>query len=179
MIRVYCDRCGDEIKSDRPGGYIGYISIRRGALRTVRAEEPFSENPCEDMHFCEKCIAHIQDFVMNTEPENPQNDPQQTETAQEDRQSLFRAPKDDKLPEAETTAKRKGRPKKYEEKAVTENAQESTAGSRRRRLDYGKIMALHNAGWSNKKIGEEMMMSPGSVATAISTYRKRQKEGQA
>jgi len=43
----------------------------------------------------------------------------------------------------------------------------------RKRIDYGKIMALRNAGWSNKQIAEEMDMTPGNVAVAISTYKKK------
>lgn len=38
-------------------------------------------------------------------------------------------------------------------------------------------MALHNAGWSNVKIADEMGMSKASVATAISVYRKKMREG--
>lgn len=43
----------------------------------------------------------------------------------------------------------------------------------RKRIDYGKIMALRNAGWSNEKIADEMHMTKASVATAISTYKKK------
>lgn len=44
---------------------------------------------------------------------------------------------------------------------------------KRKRIDYGKIMALRNAGWSNEKIADEMHMTKASVATAISTYKKK------
>lgn len=47
----------------------------------------------------------------------------------------------------------------------------------RQRLDYGKIMALHNAGWSNAKIADEMGMTYAAVATAISTYKKKMRVG--
>ena len=43
---------------------------------------------------------------------------------------------------------------------------------RRIRIDYGKIMALHNAGWSNGQIADEMKMKKASVASAICTYKK-------
>ena len=46
----------------------------------------------------------------------------------------------------------------------------------KRRVDYGKIMALKNAGWSNAKIADEMGMTQGAVATALSTYRKKMRE---
>lgn len=37
----------------------------------------------------------------------------------------------------------------------------------RRKIDRGKVMALHNAGWSNVKIAEEMGCSAWSVGTII------------
>lgn len=47
----------------------------------------------------------------------------------------------------------------------------------RRAIDYGKIMALRDAGWSNEKIADEMHMTKSSVATAISTYKKKHSGG--
>lgn len=47
----------------------------------------------------------------------------------------------------------------------------------RQRIDYGKIMALHNAGWNNSKIADEMGMTYNAVATAISTYKKKMRVG--
>ena len=44
---------------------------------------------------------------------------------------------------------------------------------KRRRIDYGKIMALRNAGWSNGEIADEMCMTKEAVATAVSTYKKK------
>lgn len=41
-------------------------------------------------------------------------------------------------------------------------------------MDIGKIMALKNAGWTNKSIAEEMGMTQNAVAVQICTYRKRQ-----
>lgn len=43
----------------------------------------------------------------------------------------------------------------------------------RRRIDYGKIMALRNAGWDNGKIAEEMHMTKASVSQAISKCRNQ------
>ena len=51
--------------------------------------------------------------------------------------------------------------------------QEVKKKKKRNRIDYGKIMALRNAGWSNEKIADEMRMTKASVATAISTYKKK------
>ena len=46
----------------------------------------------------------------------------------------------------------------------------------RQKLDYGKIMALHDAKWSNQKIADEMGMTYAAVATAISTYKRKMKD---
>lgn len=40
-----------------------------------------------------------------------------------------------------------------------------------KRVDHGKIRALKNAGWSNKDIADEMHMTPGAVATSLSTHK--------
>lgn len=47
----------------------------------------------------------------------------------------------------------------------------------RRKIDYGKIMALKKAGWDLQKIAEEMCMTKQSVSMAIYTYKKR-REGE-
>ena len=47
----------------------------------------------------------------------------------------------------------------------------------RNSIDYGKIMALRNAGWDNGKIADEMHMSKASVSQAVSKYKKMKMEG--
>lgn len=47
----------------------------------------------------------------------------------------------------------------------------------RKRIDYGKIMALKNAGWDNGKIADEMHMSKASVSQAVSKCKKMRMEG--
>ena len=47
-----------------------------------------------------------------------------------------------------------------------------------RRIDYGKIMALRNAGWTAKAIAEEMNMTETAVYQAISKYKKSQREAE-
>lgn len=37
------------------------------------------------------------------------------------------------------------------------------AGAKRKKVDIGKLKALRKAGWSMKKIGEELGISEGSV----------------
>ena len=49
-----------------------------------------------------------------------------------------------------------GSDKKLADKSVT-------AGPKRKPIDTGKLMALHNAGWSSRKIADELKVSPGTV----------------
>ncbi len=44
----------------------------------------------------------------------------------------------------------------------------------KKKVDIGKIMALKNAGWTNKSIAEEMGMTQNAVAVQICTFRKKQ-----
>ncbi len=57
--------------------------------------------------------------------------------------------------------------------AAGEPARKSRGGGRKVSIDYGKIMALRDAKWSNKDIAEEMGMTPESVAVAVHNYRKK------
>lgn len=47
---------------------------------------------------------------------------------------------------------------------------------KRRKVDIGKIMALHNAGWSNTKIADEMHLHPITVGKYIKARRENGKE---
>lgn len=48
-----------------------------------------------------------------------------------------------------------------------ENDKEKKKGTPRRTVDYGKLLALRNAGWSLKKIAEEVHMTELGVSLAI------------
>ena len=43
--------------------------------------------------------------------------------------------------------------------------------SGRKKIDRGKVLALHRAGWSNKKIADEMACSEASVSTILKEER--------
>lgn len=59
---------------------------------------------------------------------------------------------------------------------AAENAAEAVKTDREPRkrgtIDYGKIMALKNAGWDNARIADEMGMTRTNVAYAVCRYRK-------
>lgn len=52
MIKVVCDRCGNEIKD----GNIGYIAIN---WRDMPNGDLLYDNPHEDKHFCAACMKEI------------------------------------------------------------------------------------------------------------------------
>lgn len=45
-------------------------------------------------------------------------------------------------------------------------------GKTQKKIDRGKVMALHNAGWKNVKIAEEMSCSEWSVSMIIKEESK-------
>lgn len=93
----------------------------------------------------EHSMEHDANAEVLSEPPKMLSEPQESGTNQP--RELFGAPKDETPPpEVKKT---------------------------RKKIDYGKIMALHNAGWSNQKIADEMGMTYGAVATAISTHKKK------
>lgn len=48
-------------------------------------------------------------------------------------------------------------------------------GRSRKKLDWGKIIALHNAGWTNAAIAEEVKTTESTIASGLSKL-KRKKE---
>lgn len=49
--------------------------------------------------------------------------------------------------------------------------------STKKKLDWGKIQALHNAGWSHAKIADEMGCTVGTVDTGLCRLRKGENNG--
>lgn len=43
----------------------------------------------------------------------------------------------------------------------------------RKKLDWGKIVALHNAGWTNAAIAEEMKSTESTISTGLSRLRRK------
>ena len=41
------------------------------------------------------------------------------------------------------------------------------AGGKRKKVDRGKVMALHRAGWTNRKIADEMRIHESTVCRVI------------
>ena len=58
-----------------------------------------------------------------------------------------------------------------EEEKQTPPPAEPEKKSGRKKIDRGKVLALHRAGWSNKKIADEMACSEASVSTILKEGR--------
>ena len=157
MVKICCDRCKKELDPNNKMDYISfnYQEFYRG--------ESGVDSQCEYIDLCIGCMDALKKFLAGSRVKNGENATEQQNNISEQPRTtskpqvtevnkptkLFRAPKDEiKKPE-------------------------SSKSGRKSRLDYGKIMALHNAGWSNQKIADEMGMSYNAVATAISNYKKK------
>ena len=65
--------------------------------------------------------------------------------------------------------------KRGKAKPIIKNKNQKEEKPQRNKLDYGKIMALHNAGWSNKKIADEMGTTSNTIAVIICNLKKRER----
>lgn len=68
---------------------------------------------------------------------------------------------------------------KNAEAAVSPKADKTTKKSEKAhvkkiRLDMGKVMALKRAGWSNEQIADEFGTTPGTIATSICRWKKKE-----
>ena len=63
-----------------------------------------------------------------------------------------------------------------EEKQLEAPPQGKTRGGSKKKLDRGKILALHNAGWTQKAIAEEIGCSEGSVSMILKEEKEKYHE---
>ena len=54
---------------------------------------------------------------------------------------------------------------------------QKAAGTKRKTLDWGKIQALHNAGWSHAKIADEVGATAGTISSGLLKLRKEGQNG--
>lgn len=182
MIQIVCDRCKKKLDPGQRPGYVAldYINFKEDGWDLAGA------NPCERMHFCRECMDKIRQFVMNP-PESVsellESAGRLLESMSGPRESVIELPENvSELMESlkESRENVSGSPENVSEpeKTVTEPDPPEEKKAGRKRVDYGKIMALRNAGWDNARIADEMGMSKAAVATAISVYKKRQGGGE-
>lgn len=148
MIKIICDRCSREIGDSN----VGYIATN---WRSMEDGSLLGDNPHEAKHFCMDCMKEIEEFVVK----KPESVIKTSENVTETGESVSKKAKSVSICEEQA-------PEQEEPKG------------KRRRLDVGKIMALHNAGWKNKDIAIEMNMDSQAVANVIYQRKKKaQAEG--
>lgn len=64
-----------------------------------------------------------------------------------------------------------------EQEKMKKDYAEAKKKKQKRQLDAGKIMALHNAGWSNADIAKEMETLEGQIDYIIRKEKKDEKDG--
>lgn len=85
----------------------------------------------------------------------------------------------EKKPENQTKVKTEPKEAKEEakEEAKTKKPVTSSVTKKKNQIDHGKILALHNAGWDNKKIAEEMGCSAWTVWSVLKTEGEKKHDG--
>lgn len=154
---IICDRCGRQLAA---GEKIGYVAVHQ---RLEVHGDAVNKNEFEEMDFCEKCLCDITRYVAC----NPAG------TAESEKDIVPQA-----VPMPEKAGKAVGLEEKAQQKKKTAAvAPAQTKRTCRRSIDYGKILALSNAGWDNKKIAEEMGMTCQQVSDAKWKAKKKQEAG--
>lgn len=150
---IICDRCGKQLLT---GEKIGYVAVHE---RLEVHGDAVNTNEFEEMDFCEECLCAITRFVAF----NPNREMAGEEKTEPLGTGIISRKKKKMLLEAE------GRKDAPVESDIKE----------RKQIDYGKIMALSNAGWTNKQIAEEMGMILQQVYDAKYKARKKKAESEA
>jgi hypothetical protein len=136
-----CDRCGRTI--DKPVRIEAWYVNRTGNL-TEKAYI-FNGEESNELDLCEGCAKVLNDFIYPPEEEAeeiPEQDPE------EDEDPFV--------------------PKKLTDKLKKDLVKEKKPHPTKKKLDIGKIRALRDAGWSLKKIADEMGVgSPQTIANHL------------
>ena len=136
-----CDRCGRTI--DKPVRIEAWYVNHTGNL-TEKAYI-FNGEESNELDLCEGCAKALNDFIYPPEEE-----------AEE-------APEQDSEEEEDPFV-----PKSLTDKLKKDLIKEKKPHPTKKRLDIGKIRALRDAGWSLKKIAEEMgVANPQTIANHL------------
>ena len=179
MIKIICNRCNKPIESIDKVGFI--------QLCYHNPFESVTDNNISDRnHYCEGCMAEIEQFVRN-DGSRVVNKVENMEKALNDALQevhemsgvinvpVLNIPQIDipkiNLPKIPVLAP--GNAKKQETLPLREKDFKSEPRTGRYRIDYEKIMSLKESGMKNKDIAAQMGMTSQEVATAVYTYKKR------
>lgn len=129
---------------DRCGKEIEGVPYEMAVNALIRSKNtPIGDGEVTKMHFHEECIKELLRAATGEAEEEPE------EEAPEEVAEVAGEVEGEELEEEEAST-----PKK------------------RAKIDEGKLIALHNAGWPNSKIADEMRVRPGTIATKIWKLKK-------
>lgn len=148
-----CDRCRKTI-IDKPVRIEAWFINRNGGL-TDKAYI-FNGEESNELELCEDCARALDAFIY---PLIKDEDPEAEE-----------APKQDPEEKEEPFV-----PKSLTDKLKNDLIKEKKPHPTKKRLDIGKIRALRDAGWSLKKIAEEMGV--GSPQTIANHLKEKEADG--
>lgn len=57
------------------------------------------------------------------------------------------------------------------------NKPEAEHEKKKKPVDYGKIVALYKAGWTQKKIADEMGVGQNAISESLKRYKEKMKDG--
>lgn len=179
MIKIICNRCNKPIKSIDKVGFIQFCYHNP-------FESVTDDNISDRNHYCEDCMAEIEQFVRN-DGGKVVNKAENMEKALSDALQevhkmsgvinvpVLNIPQIDipKINLHKIPVLAPGNAKKQETPPLHEKDFKSEPRTGRYRIDYEKIMSLKESGMKNKDIATQMGMTPQEVATAVYTYKKR------
>lgn len=186
MIKILCDRCGSEMTNSSLIGYLS-LNFKEGL------DGDLMRNPLENNHYCMSCMSKIHEFI-DARPNIELAEPAQLELSEpgkaepelvpdaepgETESDMLPEPAPEPLPEvkAESEPMPKTKAKSTVKPPDMLSASPEPNKPKRRTIDYGKIMALKNAGWSREQIADEMGMTPNAVSNAVYMYNKKKGKG--
>ena len=144
--------------------------------RMVQVTKEEYENLIRDQHTVELLTEYIRQDWQSDQMiclllgvHGPENHPQHTDPEKNFRKveepELVKAV--EVLREAAEVAVEKAVEGRLESPPEEPEKEEPEKKSGRKKIDRGKVMALHNAGWTNKKIADEMACSEWSVSMIL------------
>ena len=174
MIKHFCDFC-DQEKSEEELNKI--VLIDRGKIVSAREEKEICQECTEKIW--KRRIEEVAPVQQSKKAEEPKWTGTEAVSAAGVYDEDFWAthdPSGGDIPTEETKERQDAeKPKRTGTEAAPAAGEEKA--QKRKVIDRGKVMALKQAGWSGRKIAEEMKCSEQTVCNIISQERKKRENG--
>lgn len=158
IYTYYCDLCGEEIT--------GRVYSPIWGEMDPDGDRNYDRGGCIiNVDICENCRENAERMIEGLFEEKKREDTE-PELAQELAQT------EDPDGEIEFTV---GKEPDGDGEKKLEEAMRQRRGGRAIKIDIGKMMALHNAGWSNGKIADELRVSTATIQRRISEVLRGEK----